>query len=163
MRVVVGRHQRRAALRDELARDRLAVPGETVVEHDFRAERARVLQLHGGRVLRHHDGRRNAEHPGRGGDTLGVVAGREGDDAGAALPGVELHQAVVGPAELEGTGALQRLHLEQDPAAQRLVERRRRQQRRAPRDAGEPSGRGLHVLEAGQGREVVLRVHRMLC
>ena len=163
VRVVVGRHERRAALRDDPARDGLAVFGKAVVEHDLGAERARVLELHGGRVRRHHDGRRDAEHPGRRGDALGVVAGREGDDAGAALRCVELHEAVVGSAELEGAGALQRLHLEQDPAAQRLVERRRREQGRAPRDAGEPSGGRLHVGKAGQGREVVLCVHRMLC
>ena len=61
-------------------------------------------------------------------------------------------EPVVGAADLERAGALQRLDLDEKPPARLLVERRCDEQRRAPGDAGEPACRGLHLGHAGQGR-----------
>jgi hypothetical protein len=53
------------------------------------------------RPPRHHDGGVDAKQAGSRRDALGVVAGREGDNARAAPAVVELHEAVVGAANLE--------------------------------------------------------------
>jgi len=60
-RVVIGRHQRRAALGDDFLRDCSTVLGVAVVEHDFGAKRQRALALGLGRIGRHHDGGAHAE------------------------------------------------------------------------------------------------------
>jgi hypothetical protein len=79
-----------------------------------------------------------------------VVARRECDDPRRTLRGVEPGEPVVGAAELEGARVLQGLELEQDAPARAFVERRRREQWRAARVAGEACGRLAHVREAGQ-------------
>ena len=87
VRVIVGRDQRQAALVREPAADRLAVLAVAIVEDDLAAVAFRGDALHGRRVGRHDDDARDVEHlPGER-DRLRVVAGREGDDAAAALVG----------------------------------------------------------------------------
>jgi hypothetical protein len=108
------------------------------------------------RVRRHDDRGRNAEQAGRRGDSLGVVARGEGDHPCRALRVVELRQPVVGAAELEGAGVLQRFELEQDAAAGARVERGAVEQGGAPGMACDPSGGRLHILEGRQARD---RVH----
>ena len=55
-RIVVRRHQRGAALGDDVLGDGRAVLGVAVVEHDLGAERRGALALRARRVGRHHDG-----------------------------------------------------------------------------------------------------------
>ena len=60
---------------------------------------------------------------------------------------VERRDLVVRAAELEGAAALEALRLQVDARAGSLVERSRREDRRAVGDAGEPLRRALDVLE----------------
>ena len=68
--------------------------------------------------------------------------------------GAIARELVVGAAELERAGPLQRLRLEEDPAARERIEHRRSDQRRAQRDAGEPPGGDIHVGRGGQRRRL---------
>jgi hypothetical protein len=87
-----------------------------------------------------------------------MVSGRKGDHAAAALFLAQRRQFVVGAAELERAGALQRLRLEQDAAAEALVDLRRLDQGRFDDQAGEPRGGGVDVGNAGKrGHDEVLR------
>jgi hypothetical protein len=91
------------------------------------------------------------------GDALRVVAGGVGDYAAAARLRVELRQVVIGASELERPGALQSFQLEEDTAAGFHVERRRREQRSAPRVTEQPvAGR----LDIGDRRQAVHRTAR---
>ena len=148
-RIVIRRHQHGAAPRRDLARDRFAIVAHAVIEHDLGAERGGAFAFGARRVVRHHDDARHAEEPRRGRDTLRMIAGREGDDPAAALLGRNRREPVVGAAELERAGALQRLGFEKNPAAGHGVERGRGQKRSAKRDAGKPARRRFNV---GNGR-----------
>jgi len=102
---VLGRESRRFAMR-------FAQPG--AAQHHVGAMRRRALDLGEGSALGHDDGRRNAETPGMIGDALRVVAGRHGDDAGAALLRRQALQLVERAALLERAGRMQRFQLEDD-------------------------------------------------
>ena len=154
-RVVIGRHQNGAASRGDFAGDRFAVVACAIVEHDFGAERRGALAFGARRVARHHDHARHAEEPCRGRNALGMIAGRERDDAADALCRRDRRELVIGAAELERSGALQRLGLEENPSAGQGVERGRGEKRRAQRDAGEPASSGLDIGGGGQGNRSV--------
>ena len=115
----------------DVARDRGAVLAVAVVEHDLGAERRGALALGPRRVRRHHDHRRHAEELRRRRHALRVVAGRIGHHAAGAPLLRDRRQLVVGAAELERAGALQRLGLQEHPRAEPRVEHRRGDQRRA--------------------------------
>jgi hypothetical protein len=68
--------------------------------------------------------------------------------ADAALSVREGRDLVVGAAELEGTGALQDLRLEQDAAAELLVEGGRLDQFRVDDQPRKPCGGGAHILNS---------------
>ncbi len=70
------------------------------------------------------------------GHRLGVIAGRHGDHAAAALVGVERSELHAGAAFLERIGDLQILVFHEDLGAGERRQRRRRQQRRAQHMAG---------------------------
>ena len=89
-----------------------------------------AIALHRRRVGRHDDDARDVEHLSGERDRLRVVAGREGDDAAAALVGGEARERVVGAAELEGAGALQVLALEEQVGAGARVDGARGRDRR---------------------------------
>jgi hypothetical protein len=152
--VVVGRHQRHAALVADLPADRRAVLAEAVVGLDLGAVGAGVADLDRRRVGRHHDHRRHAEQLRGVRDALRVVAGGVGDDAAALLVGGEPADAVVGAAELERAGALQRLGLGEQAEAEPLVEQRGFEQRRHHRLAGDLARGVLHPGDVGQRRGV---------
>ena len=67
-----------------------------------------------------------------------------------ALVGGEARERVVGAAELEGAGALQVLALEEHAWRRSCVDRARRDDGRAVRDAGDLLGRALDVVEGRQ-------------
>jgi hypothetical protein len=64
-----------------------------------------------------------------------VIPGGEGDDAAAALLGVQLGECVVSAAKLEGAGALEIFTFEEHPGACAVIDRPRIDDRRAVRDA----------------------------
>ncbi len=105
------------ALRAVLAREVGGSLERFPVQDHLGAMLARVLRFHLRRAFRHDDGGRDAEAAGVVGDALGVIAGRHGDDAAAALLGRENRQAIEGAALLVGRGELQVLELEPDLAA----------------------------------------------
>ena len=113
-RVVIGVDKGQALF----ARERLcrfARGGKAVAsEHDLGAERFGVIDFDERRALGHDDRRRDAETPRMVGDTLGMVAGRHRDDAGAALAGGQGQKLVQGAAFLERAGAMQGLQLQPD-------------------------------------------------
>ena len=80
-------------------------------EHDGGAKSLGMVDLDKRRALGHDDRRRDGEALCVIGDTLGVVAGRHRDDAGAALLGAQGQQLVQGAALLERAGAMQGFEL----------------------------------------------------
>jgi hypothetical protein len=110
-RIIVRRHQHGAATLRNVARDSLAVFPLAVVEYDLGAERGGALALGPRRIARHDDHGRHVEQLGGGGDALGVVARREGNDAAGAALGRNRGDLVVRAAELERPSALQGLGL----------------------------------------------------
>lgn len=83
-RIVEGRHQHHALL-DIGADDSHAIVLVAVERHHLGAHLADIAHLERRRVDGHGNDRLDAEHGGRSGDTLGVIAGRERNDAAAAL------------------------------------------------------------------------------
>ena len=106
----------------ELEAVRIGVVKAVAVQHDFRAERARALDLEDRRRRRHADDGLDAELPRCVRYALRVVAGRGRDDAAHALLRSELADLVVGTAELEGTRMLKVLRLEIDIVVAELGE-----------------------------------------
>ena len=106
----------------ELEAVRIGVVKAVAVQHDFRAERARALDLEDRRRRRHADDGLDAELPRCVRYALRVVAGRGRDDAAHALLRCELADLVVGTAELEGTRMLKVLRLEIDIVVAELGE-----------------------------------------
>ena len=143
--IVIRSDQRRAGARRDLGADLLAQLARPIVQPDLGAMGAGVLDLDRRGVGRHDDGRGLAQELRRGGHALGVVAGRVGDHGRR----VDLADRIVGAAELERPGPLQAFGLEQDTAADALVQHLGFEQRRARRHAPQPLGRGLDV---GKGR-----------
>ncbi len=150
--MVEGRHEHHAALRGQAPADGLAVFAEAVVGDHLGPVFARGGHLGGGCVLGHDDHRGHVEQAGRERDRLGMVAGGEGQHAALALGGVQLHQGVVGAAELEGPHALEVLALEEELGAQGLVGGARAQHGGAVGDARQAPGRGGDVVVGGRGR-----------
>jgi hypothetical protein len=73
-RMVERRHESRAALRGELAGDRLAILALAIVEHHFRTPRTSPVDLHLWGIGGHHDGCGNTEPMGCQRDGLSVIA-----------------------------------------------------------------------------------------
>jgi hypothetical protein len=86
---------------------------------------------------------------------LRVIPGGERHDAGLALRGRELGEAVPRAAELEGAGVLQGFELQQHSASHPFVEWRAGEQGSSLGMAGEASCGRSNVLEAGQCGHVV--------
>src|SRR6266545_2975333 len=79
------------------------------------------------------------------GQRLGVVAGRDGDDAALLLIGRERRQLREDPARLERPGLLEQLRLEESAPAEGRAERLRREERRAVEAAANDRGRGVYI------------------
>ena len=102
---------------------------------------ARALDLGQRREARHDDRGRNAQALGMVGDTLGVVAGRHGDDAAGALLRREAGELDQGTAGLERAGVLEVLQLEPDPCPGQARQGRR----------GDAGGHGDRAGDAAAG------------
>ena len=115
----------------------LRFPGGVVIDSrdqdDLGAVAPCRLHLQDGCALRHTDDRLDPETGGGQGDALGVVAGAAGDDAAGGLFGGEVADLVVGAADLEGSGLLKVLRLNEQIRPEPL----RRDDRRHFRDAPE--------------------------
>ena len=103
-------------------------------EDDGRAERRHRVDLDLRCRDRHHDRRLGPEPLRRERDTLGVVAGRGGDDAPPQLRRRQAGHLVVRPAELEREDWLEVLALQEQPVAEALRQERRLLERRLDRD-----------------------------
>ena len=115
--MIVRRNQREPAFGGEPPSDGFAVFRIAVVEDHLAAVALGGDAFDRGRVRRHDDDARDVEHLSGERDGLRVVAGREGDDAAAALVGVQSRERVVRAAKLEGAGALQVFALEEQLGA----------------------------------------------
>ena len=146
--IVIGAHQRRAALAGNAIGDGFAVFLVAIVEHHLGAVALGALALGEGRVRRHYDGGLHAEDLRRRRHTLGVVAGRERDHPAAALVLRDRGQLVEGAAELERPGPLQHFGLQEDFGPDPFVENGERQQRRPHRKGRDHFGGGLDVGRA---------------
>ena len=149
-RIVEGRHQHHALV-DIGANDAHAVVAESVERHHFGAHRPHIADLHRRRVGGHGDDGPDAEHGGGGRHALRMVPRGKGDDTTAAVLRAQRRQLVVGAAELERARALQRFRLEQDPAAEALVESGGFKERRLDDQAGKPARGGMDIGNAGKG------------
>ena len=147
-RIVIGPHQRRAALRSNAVGDGFAVFLVAVVEHHLGAVALGALALGDGRVRRHHDGGLHAEDLRRRRHALGVIAGRERDHPAAALVLRDRGQLVEGAAELERSGPLQHFGLQKDLGPDAFIENGKRQQRRPHRERGNYLGRRIDIRSA---------------
>ena len=79
--IVIGTHQRRAALARDAVGDGFAVFLVAIIEHDLGAIALGALALGKRRILGHHDGRLHVQDLRRRRHALGMVAGRERDHA----------------------------------------------------------------------------------
>ena len=134
--VVERMDEHQPALRDQLARDRVALADRRARGHDLRAVRDDAAALDLGRVAGHDDHGADAQQTCGPRDALAVVAGRVGDDSSGALLGRKRGDRVVRTSDLERADGLQRFRLEQDPGPA-LARRPERDERRANRHAGE--------------------------
>ena len=125
----------------------LAFAQRFAVEHHLGAIGLGRLHLHEGRRHRHHDGGGNAETPGMVGHRLGVVAGRHGDDAAAALRRRQRGELDVGAAVLERVRHLQVFVFDEHLGAGQGGELGRREHRGAQHRARQRAPGGLHVRE----------------
>ena len=100
-------------------------------QHDVGPVALRAADLDERRAHGHHDGGFYAQTGRMGGDSLGVVASRGGDDATGSLTVGQGQQPVEGTAGLERTGELEVLKLEPDVATGQGREPRRTRQGRA--------------------------------
>jgi hypothetical protein len=157
-RVVVGWHQHGTSLLRDAARNRLAVLALAIVEHDLGAERRGALAFRSRRIARHHDDGRHVEQLRGRRDALRMIAGRKRHHPAAPLVGGERGQLVVGAAELERAGPLQRLRLEEDTPAGERIERRRGDQRGAQGDTRKPLGGGIHIGRRRQPKRRILGI-----
>jgi hypothetical protein len=121
--VVKRRDQRRSILLDHLAGDGLPVlASNPVIEHHPGTVLTGGGDL-GGRCVQGHDDRGPDPELARGqGHGLRVVSGRESHDASRTLLRCEQGQAREGAPGLEGSDALEGLALEDDAAAEALVD-----------------------------------------
>ena len=122
--MVIGRNDCHATVARDSPCDLLPTRAVPWIGHDLRSPGMRVCDLDGGRILRHHDDRLRCHHSGRGCNTLRMVAGGVGDDT--TFPGIvtEIDDAVERTPELEGTGDLQALRLDEEATAEMFVEKR---------------------------------------
>ena len=144
-RIVIGPHQRGAALGRDPVGDGFAVLAVAVIQHDLGAIGLGALALGQRRIGRHHDGRLHAQDLRRMRDALGVVAGRERHHAAAARVQRDRRQLVEGAAELERSGPLQHFRLQEHPGSHAFAENRRRQQRGAHRIRRQHARGGIDV------------------
>ncbi len=159
-RIVERPHQGGAALRHQPVGDALAALGMAVVEHDLGAVTPGVLDLDVRGVGRHDDDGLDAEELGRAGDALGMVAGGERHNAALALGLAHRREPVEGAAELERTGALQALRLDEEAIAETVAQPWRFQQGGVDRAAPEPGGGGADIRKTGQFRRQFSCFHR---
>ncbi len=154
-RVVVGVHQRQPARAGELVHQVLAVLAVAVVGDDLGPVALGRRAFERRRVGRHQDHSACAVQARRQRDRLGVVA--RGDRADAASQRVRAQRGhrVEGAAELERATALQRFDLEHELGAADRVERLRRHNRSAVRDALKRRGSAADVcqLDRRRGRQ----------
>ena len=131
--------------------DGVPIVDGAIVRDDAPATPQGALPLDRRRIGRHDNGGGDAEKTGRFGYPLRVVAGRHGDDAPRPLGRSQRRDSVVGAAELERTGALEVLGLEENPRPCPLIEKMTGEERRAHRVAGDAPGGMVHVVD-GRGR-----------
>ncbi|MNO94079.1 hypothetical protein D3C76_856910 [compost metagenome] len=118
------------------------------------------LQLR--RSGRHYDGGTDPQLPRCQRHTLRMITGRSRDHAASLLRVAQLHQLVVGAADLEGKGRLQVFALEQDLVAQCLRQGRCRLQRRAHRQFIHRRGKDFFDVAFKQGLLVGCKTHGRL-
>src|SRR5690606_11683503 len=131
-----------------------AVVAEAIEGNYFGSHSPHIADLRFRRIRRHGNDSPNAEQRRGGGNALGMIARREGNDPSLPFLVRKRGNLVVGSAELERPGALQAFSLEENPAAEALVEHRRLQQRRlidvagkalrSSTDFGDSGKRGSH-------------------
>jgi hypothetical protein len=146
-RIVIGRDQRRSGALGFRPRQSLAVVVDAVERHDGGTPSPGRPRLDGRRIGRHEDRRGQAGRRRRIGRRLRVVAGGEGDDAAGVAVLDQRQHGIHRSAQLETTGVLQRLGLQQHLAADGPVQHGALQQRRLAHA----------VATAGAGGEAVLK------
>ena len=147
VRIVVGMHPDEIAFGRDRLGARLRLRERLAVEHDCGAERLGRLHLHERRRHRHDDGRRYRQPARVIGHRLGMVAGRHGDHAAAALVGAERRKLYAGATLLERVGDLQILVFDKNLGPGERRQRRRREQRRAQHMTGDRAPGSLDVGE----------------
>ena len=126
-RIVIRWYQRGVAFLGDLAGDSRSVFPCAVVEYHFRAQRGGALTLGARRIGWHDDDGRHAKELRSRSDALRMISRGKGHHATRALILRNGGELVVGAAELERAGALQRLRLEKHARAGERIKHRRRQ------------------------------------
>jgi hypothetical protein len=124
---------------------RLRLGNRFAVKHHGGAAGFGRLDLHERRRHRHDDSRRYAEAAGVISHGLGVIAGRHGDHAAAALGGRKRRELDVGATFLERIGDLQILVFYENLGAGERRERRRRKERCAQHLALDDTAGGFDI------------------
>jgi len=145
VRIVIGMHPDEVLLLGDCLGAHLRLRHRLAVQHDGRAMRFGRLHLHERRRDRHDDGGGNTQAPGVIGHRLGVIAGRHGDHAAAALGRGERRKFYAGTPFLERIGHLQILVFDVNARSGERRELRRRQKRRAQHLAGHDAPGGLDI------------------
>jgi hypothetical protein len=159
-RVVERVDENRSGLRGQRQRMRLCRIEIRARDIDLCSKRPGLVYFHHRRAFWHDDGRCYAHRCRMARNALGVVAGRCGHHALAALRLAQGGKAGIGAAFLEGSGRLEVFKLHDDITAQRLGERRRRQAGRA-----QDAAHALFVKPADEGEgasEIAGHIRRRL-
>jgi hypothetical protein len=151
VRIVVRMHPDQIALGRDRLGARLRFGERLAVEHDVGAMRLGGFDFHERRRHRHDNGGGDIQAPGVIGHRLGMVAGRHGDDAAAALFGRQGGELDAGAALLERIGDLQILVFDEDLGTGKRRQRRRGQERRAQHMAVDGAPGGLDVGQRHHG------------
>ena len=126
---------------------------------DFCAMAAGLLDLHHWRCAGHDDRRGNSEVLGVIGQTLSMIAGRGGNDAGLSLALVHQQQGVERAAFLIGCGELQILKFEKNFCPAEFRQRDTLERWRVDDPALDPVMRGFHIVEIegwqGAGLDII--------
>jgi hypothetical protein len=117
------------------------------VQYDLGAVLLGAAQFGDWRRLRHHDRRMDVVALGGKSQTLGVVAGRGGDDAGVLLRVAQAENRIHCATVLVGAGALQVLHLQMDVATGPFAQARREVAGRQVDQVANSAARGSDVIE----------------
>ncbi|MNI01789.1 hypothetical protein D3C73_546430 [compost metagenome] len=132
------------------------------MQHRIGAATAHADDLQLRRRAGHDDGSVDPQLPRRQCHALRMIARRSRDHAASLLRLAQLHQLVVGTADLEGKGRLQVFALEQDLVAQGFGQGRCRLQRRAHGQLIDRRGKDFFHVAFKQGLLIGCETHRRL-